>query len=67
MTTAVNLISSALASSLRGWQGIRARTDTEQPAQLLKLYDIENCCLFLDCPTHIYFLLNEFFVFILYR
>jgi len=43
MTTAVNLISSALASSLRGWQGIRARTDTEQPAQLLKLYDIENC------------------------
>jgi glutathione S-transferase len=43
MTTAANLASSALASSLRGWQGIRARTDTSQPAKLLQLYDIENC------------------------
>ena len=43
MTTAVNLFTSTVASSLRGWQGIRARTDTEKPAKLLKLYDIENC------------------------
>ncbi|MCZ6831163.1 MAG: glutathione S-transferase N-terminal domain-containing protein [Gammaproteobacteria bacterium] len=43
MITAVNLFTSTLASSLRGWQGIRSRTDSRKPAELLKLYDIENC------------------------
>lgn len=43
MTSAVNLITSTLASSLRGWQGIRSRTDTVKPRLLLKLFDIENC------------------------
>ncbi|MEP5764393.1 MAG: glutathione S-transferase N-terminal domain-containing protein [Halieaceae bacterium] len=38
-----NLFTSTLASSVRGWQGIRARSDTMKPAQLLKIYDIENC------------------------
>jgi glutathione S-transferase len=43
MPSAVNLAASTLASSLRGWSGIRSRTDTVKPAQLLKIYDIENC------------------------
>ena len=43
MPGVLNLFGSTLASSLRGWQGIRARTDSERPAQLLLLYDIENC------------------------
>lgn len=43
MPSVVNLVSSTLASSLRGWSGIRSRTDSEKPAQLLKIYDIENC------------------------
>jgi glutathione S-transferase len=43
MASTANLITSTLASTLRGWQGIRARTDTVKPARLLKLYDIENC------------------------
>ena len=43
MSNTANLITSTLASSLRGWQGIRSRTDTEKPAELLVLYDIENC------------------------
>ncbi len=38
-----NLFTSTLASSLRGWQGIAARTDAEQPEQLLQLYEFENC------------------------
>ncbi len=38
-----NLFTSTLASSLRGWQGIRARTDAEQPKKLLVLYEFENC------------------------
>ena len=38
-----NLLTSTLASSVRGWQGIRSRTNTVKPARLLKLYDIENC------------------------
>jgi glutathione S-transferase len=43
MSGGLNLFTSALASGLRGWQGINARTDTLQPAFALKLYDIENC------------------------
>jgi glutathione S-transferase len=43
MPSAINLAASTLASSLRGWSGIRSRTDSEKPAQLLKIYDIENC------------------------
>jgi glutathione S-transferase len=43
MTTTANLFTSTLASSLRGWQGIRARRDGTKPDKLLKLYDIENC------------------------
>ncbi len=38
-----NLFTSTLASSLRGWQGIVARTDAEQPGELLTLYEFENC------------------------
>ena len=43
MSNTSNLITSTLASGLRGWQGIRSRTDTDKPAKLLELYDIENC------------------------
>jgi glutathione S-transferase len=43
MTQATNLFTSTLASTLRGWQGIRSRTDADTPAALLTLYDIENC------------------------
>jgi glutaredoxin len=43
MTTALNLFSSTLTSTLRGWQGIRSRTDSTKPEQLLRIYDIENC------------------------
>ena len=43
MTSALNLLSSTVTSSLRGWSGIRSRTDTDKPAQLLRFYDIENC------------------------
>ena len=38
-----NLFTSTLASTLRGWQGIMARTDAEQPRELLTLYEFENC------------------------
>ena len=43
MSNTANLLTSTLASSLRGWQGIRSRTDVAKPAKLLELYDIENC------------------------
>jgi glutathione S-transferase len=43
MSSTANLLTSTLASSLRGWQGIRSRTDVAKPARLLELYDIENC------------------------
>lgn len=43
MSKTSNLLTSTLASSLRGWQGIRSRADFEKPARLLELYDIENC------------------------
>jgi glutathione S-transferase len=43
MPSVFNLASSTLTSSLRGWSGIRSRTDSKKPAKLLKLYDIENC------------------------
>ena len=43
MPSALNLASSTLASTLRGWQGINSRTDSDKPAQLLRIYDIENC------------------------
>jgi glutathione S-transferase len=43
MSNTSNLLSSTLASSLRGWQGIKARTDAEQPRKLLELYEFENC------------------------
>jgi glutathione S-transferase len=43
MTSALNLFSSTLTSTLRGWQGINSRTDSTKPEQLLRLYDIENC------------------------
>ncbi len=43
MTSTVDLLSSTLASSLRGWQGIRSRTDSAKPARMLKLYEFENC------------------------
>ncbi len=58
-----NLFTSTLASSLRGWQGIRARTDAQQPEKLLTLYEFENCpyCRIvrevlteLDLDAHIY-------------
>ena len=43
MPSALNLLSSTLASGLRGWQGISSRTDFAKPQQLLTIYDIENC------------------------
>lgn len=43
MSAGLNLFTSTLASSLRGWQGINSRADSIQPAYALKLYDIENC------------------------
>jgi glutathione S-transferase len=43
MSRAVTFLTSTLASSLRGWQGINSRTDATMPEQLLELYDIENC------------------------
>jgi len=43
MPNAVSLLSSTLASSLRGWSGIRARPVSAKPAFALKLYDIETC------------------------
>ena len=43
MPSTLNLVSSTLASSLRGWQGIASRTDSTKPQQLLTIYDIENC------------------------
>jgi glutathione S-transferase len=43
MPSALNLVSSTLASTLRGWQGISSRINTKQPDQLLRFYDIENC------------------------
>ncbi|MEM0955058.1 MAG: glutathione S-transferase N-terminal domain-containing protein [Pseudomonadota bacterium] len=43
MSSTADLLTSTLASSLRGWQGIRSRTDSSKPAQLLKLYEFENC------------------------
>lgn len=43
MSNTADLLTSTLASSLRGWQGIRSRTDTLRPPKLLKLYEFENC------------------------
>ena len=43
MSQSTDLFTSTLASSLRGWQGIRSPTDAATPAELLTLYDIENC------------------------
>jgi len=43
MTSTANLFTSTLASTIRGWSGIRARTDTARPLAMLQLYDIENC------------------------
>lgn len=43
MTDIANLFTSVVASTWRGWQGIAARTDTQQPKQMLTLYEFENC------------------------
>ena len=43
MAATVDLFTSTLASSLRGWQGIRSRPAPVRPAKTLQLYDIENC------------------------
>jgi glutaredoxin len=43
MPGAIDLFTSTLASSLRGWSGIRSSTLSEQPEVMLRLYDIENC------------------------
>jgi glutathione S-transferase len=43
MPSAVNLFTSTMTSSLRGWSGIRSSVRSVQPATLLRLYDIENC------------------------
>jgi glutathione S-transferase len=43
MSSTANLFTSTLASSIRGWQGIRSRTDTARPLATLQFYDIENC------------------------
>ena len=43
MPGTVNLLTSTLASSLRGWTGITVRPDARKPARPLQLFDIENC------------------------
>jgi glutathione S-transferase len=43
MISTADLLTSTLASGLRGWQGIRSRPCETRPAQPLQLYDIENC------------------------
>ena len=43
MSSTADLLTSTLASGLRGWQGIRSRTDSVRPAQPLQLYEFENC------------------------
>lgn len=39
----VNLVSSTLASSARGWRGTRAARDSRQPETMLQLYEFEGC------------------------
>ncbi|MBT8151058.1 MAG: glutathione S-transferase N-terminal domain-containing protein [Gammaproteobacteria bacterium] len=39
----INLFTSTLSSSLRGFAGIRSSAESKQPEKLLRLYDIENC------------------------
>ncbi len=43
MTSGLNLFTSTLASSVRGWSGISAKPVASKPPAILKLYDIENC------------------------
>lgn len=43
MLASLNILNSALTSSLRGWQGIQSRTDVAAPAQRLQLFNRENC------------------------
>ena len=43
MSSAFDLVTSTLASGVRGWQGISARSAARRPQRLLELYDIENC------------------------
>jgi len=40
---AANIATSFMSTLVRGTTGIRSRPATEQPTQLLELYDIENC------------------------
>lgn len=43
MTSPLNLASSLLASSAALWRGTQAKPAAQQPAQMLKLYEMENC------------------------
>ena len=43
MTSALNLVSSLLASSAALWRGTNANAAALQPAQTLVLYEMENC------------------------
>lgn len=43
MVSPIDLLTSTLSSSLRGWSGINSQVASYKPAQMLVLYDIENC------------------------
>jgi glutathione S-transferase len=43
MSTALDVLSSTLASSLRFWRGTNAREPVKQPARHLQLYEFEAC------------------------
>lgn len=43
MTTALDLLANVLGATARGWRGTMVSRVAEQPAEPLKLYDIESC------------------------
>ncbi len=43
MLQALNILNSTLASTVRLWRGTDGRPAAHQPAELLRLYDIESC------------------------
>ncbi len=43
MANAINFLTSSMTSQLRGWAGINSKPAAKKPAQLLQLFDIENC------------------------
>ena len=43
MATTIDLLSSSLVSSIRGWNGISSTPSRNKPEKLLRLYNRENC------------------------